>query len=100
LAAGSLELRHGKFRLYIEGIASKFRAQTSHEPGYAATCSDYPNVTADVPIVAGSATGPYRGIRGDFSLALPGNEVQLTPPSRSGFARQILVLTGSGTVSS
>jgi hypothetical protein len=95
-----LELRHGTFRLYIEGIASKFRAQTSHEPLYAATCSDYFNVAADVPVVAGSGTGSYRGARGDFSLVLTGNEDQLTPPCRSGFARQILVLTGSGTVSS
>jgi hypothetical protein len=99
-ARWKLELRHGTFRLYNLGIASKFRAQTSHEPVYAATCSYYLNVTADVPIVAGSGTGPYRGIRGDFSLALTGNEDQLTPPCRSGFARQILVLTGSGTVSS
>ena len=29
-----LELHHGTFRLYIDGIASKFRAQTSHEPLY------------------------------------------------------------------
>ena len=48
-----LELRHGTFRLYIDGIASKFRAQTTHEPLYAATCSDYFHVTANVPVVAG-----------------------------------------------
>ncbi len=86
------------FGFYTEGIASRFRAQASHEPVYAATCSDYVNVTADVPIVGGSGTRPYRGIRGDFSLALTGNEDQLTPPWRSGLARQILVLTGSGTM--
>jgi hypothetical protein len=95
-----LELRDGTFRLYIGGIASRFQAQTSHEPVYTATCSDYFNVTANVGVVAGSGTGSYRGIRGDFSLALTGNEDQQTPPCRSGFARQILMLIGSGTVSS
>ncbi len=48
----ALELRHGTFRLYIDGIASKFRAQTAHEPVYAATCSDHFRVTATVPVVA------------------------------------------------
>jgi len=95
-----LELRRGTFRLYIDGIASKFRAQTSHEPVYATTCSDYFHVTGNVPVVAGSGTGSYRGIRGDFSFALSGVEDQKTSPCRSGFARQVLLLTGSGTVSS
>lgn len=89
-------------RAYLSTVVSRllFRAQTSHEPVYAATCSDYVNVIADVPVLASSGTGLYRGIRGNFSLALTGNEDQLTAPCRSGFARQILVLTGSGTVSS
>jgi len=95
-----LELQHGTFRLYIDGIASKLRAQTSHEPVYAATCSDYFHVTATVPVVAGSGTGAYRGIRGSLSLALTGNEDQKTPPCAAPFVRQILVLIGSGTVSS
>jgi hypothetical protein len=94
-----LELRHGTFRLYIDGIASKFRAQTSHEPLYAATCSDYVHVTATVPVVAGSGTGAYRGISGDFSLTLTGNEDQKTPPCGRGFASQVILLTGSGTIS-
>jgi hypothetical protein len=94
-----LELRHGTFRLDIEGIASLFRAQTSHEPVYATTCSDYFHVTTTVPVVAGSGTGAYRGIHGNFSLTLTGNEDQKTPPCGTGFARQILVLIGSGTVS-
>jgi hypothetical protein len=95
-----LELRHGTFRLYINGIASKLRAQTAHEPVYAATCSDYFHVTATVPIVAGSGTGSYHGIDGSFSLTLTGNEDQKTPPCGPPFLSQILVLVGSGTVSS
>jgi len=94
-----LELRHGTFRLYIGAIVSKFRAQTSHEPVFSRTCSDYFRVTATVPIVAGSGTGLYRGASGKFSLSLVGNEDQETSPCRPGIARQILLLTGSGTVS-
>jgi hypothetical protein len=95
-----LELRHGTFRLYIEPIASKFRAKTSHEPVFAPTCSDYFEVSDSVPIVVGSGTGSYRGITGNFSLSLMGNEDQVNPPCSNAFARQILLLTGSGTVSS
>ncbi len=94
------DLKHGTFRLYIDGIVSKLRAQTAHEPVYAATCSDYFHVTAAVPIVAGSGTGSYRGIGGSFSLTLTGNEDQKTPPCGPPFVRQILVMIGSGTVSS
>ena len=92
-----LELRHGTFRVYIDGIASKFRGQSSHEPVYAATCSDYFRVTGTVPVVAGSGTGAYRGASGSFSLTLTGNEDQKGPPcGPTGFVSQILVLTGSG----
>jgi len=95
-----LELRHGTFRLSIAAIASKFRAETSHEPVFPRTCSDYFDVAAPVPVVVGSGTGSYRGISGNFSLSLTGNEDQVSPPCSSGFARQILLLTGSGRVSS
>jgi hypothetical protein len=95
-----LKLRRGTFRLYIDGIASKFRAQTAHEPVYPATCSDYLDVTATVPVVAGSGTGAYRGAHGNFSAALTGYEDEKTPPCGPPFLAQILVLTGSGTISS
>jgi hypothetical protein len=49
-----LELRHGTFRLYIDGITTMFRAQTNREPIFRATCSDYFSVTDTVPVVAGS----------------------------------------------
>jgi hypothetical protein len=51
-----LGLGHGTFRLYIDGIAGKFRAKTAHEPVYAVTCSDYFHVSATVPVVRGSGT--------------------------------------------
>ncbi len=95
-----LKLQHGTFRLYIYAIASKFRAQTAHEPLYAATCSDYVNATATVPVVAGSGTGAYRGIQGHFYSTLTGYEDEKTQPCGGGFLAQIIELTGSGTVSS
>ncbi len=95
-----LELRHGTFRLYIGAIIDRFRAQTSHEPVFSGTCSDYLHVSATVPIVAGSGTGSYRGLSGKFSMSLVGYEDQETSPCRSGIASQILLLTGSGSVSS
>ena len=95
-----LKLQHGTFRLYIDAIGSKFRAQTAHEPLYPATCSDYVNVTATVPVVAGSGTGGYRGIHGHFSSTLTGYEDEKAQPCGDGFLAQIIDLTGSGTVSS
>ena len=80
-----LKLQHGTFRLYIDGITSKFRAQAAHEPVYPATCSDYINVTASVPVVAGSGTGAYRGIHGDFSSTLSGYEDEKAQPCGGGF---------------
>jgi hypothetical protein len=74
--------------------------KVDHELVYPATCSDYFQLTATVPVVAGPGTGAYRGIRGNFSFTLTGNEDQETPPCAPPFVRQILVLTGSGTVSS
>ena len=95
-----LRLHHGTFRLYIDRITSKFQAKAAHEPVYPATCSDYMNVTASVPVVAGSGTGAYRGIHGDFSLTLSGYEDEKSQPCGNGFRAQLLILTGSGTVSS
>jgi hypothetical protein len=96
----ALRLHDGTFRLYIDGITSKFRAKAAHEPVYPATCSDYMNLTASVPVVAGSGTGACRGIQGDFSSTLSGYEDEKSQPCGNGFLAQILVLTGSGTVSS
>jgi hypothetical protein len=93
-----LDLRNGTFRLSIRAIANRFRAETSNEPVFPSTCSDYFHVTSPVPIVAGSGTGLYKGISGNFSMSLVGNEDQQAPPCRSAIARQILLLTGSGTV--
>ena len=57
-------------------------------------------MTATVPVVAGSGTGAYRGIHGNFSSTLTGYEDEKTQPCGGGFLAQIIELTGSGTVSS
>lgn len=95
-----LQLHHGSFRLYIGELTRKLRAQAANEPIYRATCSDYfHNISATVRVVADSGTRAYRGIRGNFSLSLVGNEDQKTPPCAAPLASQILLLIGSGTVS-
>ncbi|HMK98037.1 MAG TPA: hypothetical protein VK425_10860 [Acidimicrobiales bacterium] len=86
-----------------EAIGSeKFNAapQTAHEPLYPTTCSDYFNDTATAPVVGGSGTGAYRGAHADFSSTLAGYKDEKTPPRVGGSLTQILVVTGSGTVSS
>lgn len=56
-----------------------------------------------VPVVAGSGTGSYRGIAGDFTLAVTGNETLTSPGSctEGPWTRlwEILVFAGPGTVS-
>lgn len=95
-----LKLHHGTFRLRIAGIVSELSARASHEPTYQATCSDYfDDITATVPIVTGSGTGAYRGVHGSLSVSLTVNEDQQTPPCTPPFARQIIILNGSGNVS-
>ena len=94
------ELHHGTFRLYIDGDSERVPGSDIPRAAVNARHADYFQVTATVPVVAGSGTGAYRGISGDFSLTLTGNEDQKTPPCGSGFASQVILLTGSGTVSS
>jgi hypothetical protein len=66
------------------------------------TCSGSISVTAPVPIVAGSGTGSYRGISGSFIVTGTIDEVDVKPvcDGTSKFLSQVIVLAGSGTVSS
>jgi hypothetical protein len=97
-----LRLIRGSFRIRIAALIKAFGKVTSHEPIYPKTCSDLMSATAATPIVAGSGTGAYRGIRGSFSVTLTGNEVEARPcgPDRpSALRSQLLTAAGSGTVS-
>jgi hypothetical protein len=96
-----LRLTHGSFRLSIAALHKKFVKATSHEPIYPRTCTDLVSITATTPIVAGSGTGAYRGIRGGFPVTITLNEVEARPcqPSPGAFRAQLITVAGSGTVS-
>lgn len=96
-----LRLTHGSFRLSIAALDKAFVKATSHEPIYPKTCTDLLSVTRATPIVAGSGTGIYRGIRGSFPATITLNEVEAKPcqPSPGAFRAQLITVAGSGTVS-
>ena len=97
----ALRLAHGSFRLSIAALDKAFVKATSHEPIYPKTCTDLISVTGTTPIVAGSGTGAYRGIRGSFPVTITLNEVEARPcqPSPGAFRAQLITVSGSGTVS-
>jgi len=96
-----LRLTHGSFRLSIAALDKKFVTAAAHEPVYPKTCTDLVSVTGTTPIVAGSGTGAYRGIRGSFPVTLTLNEVEARPcqPSPGAFRAQLITVAGSGTIS-
>ena len=95
-----LRLTHGSFRLSIAALDKKFVKAAAHEPVYPKTCTDLISVTGTTPIVAGSGTGAYRGIRGSFPVTLTLNEVEARPchSSPGAFRAQLITVTGSGTI--
>jgi hypothetical protein len=96
-----LKLTHGSFRLSIAALDKAFVAAASHEPIYPRTCSDFVRVTAATPIVAGSGTRSYRGIRGSVRMTLTLYEAEAStckPGVPARFRWQLISLTGSGTV--
>ena len=96
-----LRLTHGSFQLSIAALDKAFVKAGSHAPVYPRTCTDLISVTGTTPIVAGSGTGDYRGIRGAFPVTLTLNEVEARPcqPSPGAFRAQLITMSGSGTVS-
>jgi hypothetical protein len=100
---GEMELRltHGSLRLSIAALNNAFVKAATHEPIYPKTCTDLISVTGTTPIVAGSGTGAYRGIRGSFPLTITLSEVEAWPcqPSPGAFRAQLITMAGSGTIS-
>ena len=93
-------LASGSFRLDIARLDRKLVQATSHEPVYPATCTTFVKVTGTAPIVAGSGTGSYRGISGGFAMTAEVDEVHTKPCQQNlSFVRQVITLTGRGTVS-
>lgn len=103
----SLNLSRGTFRLNIAQLDREFFQKVSPFPKYPATCSAYVNFTTRVPVVAGSGTGSYRGITGDFTIDVTADEslagagqgvgVPCTQVQRRVW--EVIILSGPGTVS-
>src|SRR5215469_3017369 len=95
-----LRLTGGSFRLSIAALIKAFVTAAHHEPIYPKTCTDLIAVTGTTPIVAGSGTGAYHGIRGRFPVTLTLNEVEAKPcrPTPGAFRAQLITVAGSGTI--
>jgi hypothetical protein len=93
-------LTRGSFRLDTASMDKKLVMATSHEPIYPATCTTFVKATGTAPIIAGSGTGSYRGIGGGFAMTAEVDEVHATPCRQTlSFLRQVIMLTGRGSVS-
>jgi hypothetical protein len=99
----NLALTQGSFRIVIGPLHVKLLNALNHAPYNLRTCSGHVTVTGTAPVVAGSGTGAYKGIRGSFELTLTGNEVDAKPGcqpfSGSALLAQTIFIEGSGTVS-
>lgn len=96
-----LKLTHGSFRLSIAAADKAVVRAYQHWPSNPATCSGGITVSAPAPVVAGSGTGRYRGITGEFTLTVKIDEVDVKPVCNgtSKFLSQLILLDGTGTVS-
>jgi hypothetical protein len=105
-----LALVQGSFTISVVGIDKKIESAFNKFQSNHRTCSGYLTVTASTPIVAGSGTGAYTGIRGGFvltlSIALVGpkygsgkHEGQCNTSNSSSPVAQAQIVTGWGTVS-
>jgi hypothetical protein len=96
----SLRLKKGTFRLDIARLDKAIVAVTSRWKT-TRTCSFHATVTASTPVVAGSGTGSYRGIKGSLKMTVTIDEVDVKPcpGGTSKFLSQLIFLVGSGTVS-
>jgi hypothetical protein len=99
---GELELRltEGSFRLEIARLDQAIVHAYAHWPSNQQTCSGSITVTAATPIVAGSGTGLYTGIGGTLTASATIDEVDVKPVCNgtSRFRAQVILITGSGTV--
>ncbi|GAA5190159.1 hypothetical protein GCM10023322_44660 [Rugosimonospora acidiphila] len=93
-------LAHGTFRLDIAGLDKEFVATLADLRINTTTCSGTTSVSGAVPVVAGSGTGAYRGIRGSFHLTITLDEVYRPGAcsEQSAYLSQTIVTTGSGRV--
>jgi hypothetical protein len=101
----NLALTQGTFRLVIGPLHLKLLSALGDAPYNFRTCSGHvAAATGTAPVVPGSGTGAYAGIRGSFKLTITANEVDAAAPgcqrfSGSPLLAQSIFITGSGTVS-
>lgn len=97
-----LRLSRGTFRLAEAALDKRFISAFLHTfPTDAATCSGTLTVTGTVPIIPGSGTGAYRGVRGSFTVSMTIDEVDGRSADCNGtgaFLGQAIVITGPGSV--
>jgi hypothetical protein len=93
-------MTQGSFRILIGPLDRKFLNATGHSPFSRVTCSGNATVTGTAPVVTGSGTGAYRGIRGSFTLTVMGNEVFAPGCQRftGALLAESLFIGGSGTI--
>ena len=99
----NLALTQGSFRIDIGPLHEKLLKAFTHFKPNPRTCSGHVAETGAAPVVAGSGTGSYKGISGNFKLTVTVNEVNensLCHGGRSVLLAQALFIAGSGTVSS
>jgi hypothetical protein len=99
----TLVLSRGSFQLSVGDLVSKLQPRLAAFPANRDTCSGRMSATGSAPIVAGSGTGDYAGIRGTFATTVTITEVtaKTNPPcnSTSPFLAQAVITAGTGTVS-
>lgn len=96
-----LTLTRGTFKLDTGTIDSDFVHQVTRWPYDAATCSIHGSLIAQVPVIAGSGTGAYRGISGTFTMTITLDEdwrMRTGCNETTPFQAQLITIDGSGTI--
>ncbi|HEY4458018.1 MAG TPA: hypothetical protein VGN81_27130 [Pseudonocardiaceae bacterium] len=101
-----LALSQGTFRLDIAALTEKFLTAAGTVPFQHGpqSCSGFMTASGTAPIIAGSGTGAYQGIRGTFQLTMTANEVDApTTNDRCDLTgqmlSQIIVTEGTANIS-
>lgn len=98
----TLYLSHGTFQLDVTNLSKHFTAAVGKVAFNQETCSGNLSVTSPVPIVAGSGTATYAGIKGSFDLTMSLDEVvpqQQHCSASSKMVSQVIVSSGWGNIS-
>jgi len=96
----NLVLSRGTFRVSVAGLDKKLVAAMADLRVDTTTCSANASVSNAAPVVAGSGTGSYRGIRGTFMLTATLDEVYRPTDcsETSPYLAQAIVISGFGMV--